>query len=114
VGVSHLKTYGKNPYDVRGVGARVARSLDDELTPHVPTGDRPRRFAVRSPPADGDEDEDEAGSTARRLAETVKVHVAAPTTPDDLFGDVMETVDSPAYGPMSFDLSDRAESYGVL
>jgi len=110
VGVYHLKTYAKNPYDVRGVGAKVAQSLDDELTPHFPTEERPRRFAVQSPP----DDEDEAESAARRLAETVKVHAEAPTTPEDFFEDVMEAVDSPAYGPMSFDLADRPEPLDTL
>ena len=110
VGVYHLKTYAKNPYDVRGVGTKVARSLDDDIAAHFPTEDRPRRFAVQSPP----ENEDEAESTARRLAETVRVHAEAPTTPEDFFEDVMEAVDSPAYGPMSFDLADRPDPLDSL
>ncbi|QGX96403.1 hypothetical protein EI982_17270 [Haloplanus rallus] len=110
VGVYHLKTYAKNPYDVRGVGTKVTRSLDDDIAAHFPTEDRPRRFAVQSPP----ENEDEAESTARRLAETVRVHAEAPTTPEDFFEDVMDAVDSPAYGPMSFDLADRPEPLDAL
>ncbi|WP_251343657.1 hypothetical protein [Haloplanus halophilus] len=110
VGVYHLKTYAKNPYDVRGVGAKVARKIDDGIDPHLPTRDRPRRFAVQSAP----EDEDEAESTARRLAETIRVHQEAPTTPEDFFEDVMDAIDSPAHGPMSFDLSDRSEDLDAL
>jgi AcrR family transcriptional regulator len=110
VGVYHLKTYAKNPYDVRGVGAKVARKIDGDIDPHLPTEDLRRRFALQSAP----EDEDEAESTARRLAETVRVHAAAPTTPDDFFEDVMDAVDSPAYGPMSFDLSDRSDDLDAL
>ncbi|SDZ82405.1 hypothetical protein SAMN04488065_0588 [Haloplanus vescus] len=110
VGVYHLKTYAKNPYDVRGVGARVARRIDDDIDPYLPTEDLSQRFAVQSAP----EDEDEAKSTARRLEETIKVHAEAPTSPDDLFRDVMDAIDSPAYGPMEFDLSDRSEDLDAL
>lgn len=31
VGVFQLKTYARNPYDVQGIGSRVARRIDDEL-----------------------------------------------------------------------------------
>jgi flagellar capping protein FliD len=31
VGAFQLKTYAKNPFQVEGVGAQVARSIDDEL-----------------------------------------------------------------------------------
>jgi AcrR family transcriptional regulator len=110
VGVYHLKTYAKNPYDVRGVGTKVARKIDDGIDPHLPTEALRRRFAVQSPP----EDEDEADSMARRLEETVKVHAEAPTTPDDLFRDVMDAVDSPAYGPAAFELSDRPDALDAL
>jgi len=109
-GVYHLKTYAKNPYDLRGVGTRVARTIDDEIDPHFPSEALDRRFAVQSPP----ENEDEAESTARRLAETLRVHAEAPTTPEDLFTDVMDAVDSPAYGPMEFELSDRPDGLDAL
>jgi AcrR family transcriptional regulator len=110
VGVYHLKTYAKNPYDVRGVGAKVARKIDDGIDPHLPSEELRRRFAVQSLP----EDEDEAESKARRLEETIKVHAEAPTTPDDLFRDVMDALDSPAYGPMEFALSDRSDDLDEL
>ena len=110
VGVYHLKTYAKNPYDVRGVGAKVARKIDDDIDPHLPNEELRRRFAVQSPP----ENEDEAESTARRLEETIKVHAEAPTTPDDLFRDVMDALDSPAYGPMEYELSDRPDDLESL
>jgi AcrR family transcriptional regulator len=110
VGVYHLKTYAKNPYDVRGVGTRVARKIDDDIDPHLPDAELRRRFAVQSPP----DDEDEAESKARRLEETVKVHAEAPTTPDDLFRDMMDALDSPAYGPMEYELSDRPDGLDAL
>jgi len=110
VGVYHLKTYAKNPYDVRGVGAKVARKIDDEIGAHLPNEELRRRFAVQSPP----ENEDEAASKARRLQETIKVHAEAPTTPDDLFRDVMDALDSPAYGPMEYELSDRPDDLDAL
>jgi hypothetical protein len=110
VGVYHLKTYAKNPYEVRGVGAKVARKVDDGIDPHLPTADGGGRFAVRSPPAD----ESEAESTARRLEETIKVHAEAPTAPEDLFQDVMDALDSPAYGPMEFELSERPDDLNAL
>ncbi|WP_251331003.1 hypothetical protein [Haloplanus pelagicus] len=110
VGVYHLKTYAKNPYDVRGVGTRVARKIDDDIDPHLPSEEFGGRFAVQSPP----EDEEAAESAARRLAETVRVHAEAPTSPDDFFEDVMDAIDSPAYGPMSFELSDRPDGLDSL
>jgi AcrR family transcriptional regulator len=105
VGVFQLKTYARNPYDVEGVGTRVARRVDDDLDPFFPDGDEAGRFAVQTPP----EDEDEAASMARRLEETVKVHAEAPTEPEHFFEDLMEAVDSPAFGPMSYDLADRPD-----
>jgi hypothetical protein len=109
-GVYHLKTYAKNPYDVRGVGAKVARKIDGDVEPQLPTSDRPERFALQSAP----EDEDEAESKARRLAETVRVHAEAPTSPDDFFEDVMDAIDSPAHGPMTVDLADRPDELDAL
>ncbi|ELZ78796.1 hypothetical protein G3A49_17520 [Haloferax volcanii] len=111
-GVYQLKTYAKNPYEVRGVGARVARRIDDDLDPLFPRrrddGDgeaTPGRFAVQNPP----EDESQAESMARRLEETVKVHADAPTTADDFFTDVMEALDSPAFGPMDYEFDARPD-----
>jgi hypothetical protein len=105
VGLYHLKTYAKNPYDLRGVGARVARKVDDEIGEYLPNRDDAGRFAVQTPP----EDESHAEQMAKRLEETVKVHAEAPTSPDDLFSDVMEAVDSPAFGPMEYELSERPD-----
>ncbi|UVE50135.1 hypothetical protein KU306_14710 [Haloferax larsenii] len=107
-GVYHLKTYAKNPYDVRGVGARVARRIDDgldSLFPHRERDEDAGRFGVQRPP----EDESQAKSMATRLEETVKVHAEAPTTPDDFFTDVMEALDSPAFGPMDYEFDDRPD-----
>ncbi|MFW6320991.1 MAG: hypothetical protein ACOC0Z_04015 [Halohasta sp.] len=105
-GVYVLKTYAKNPYELQGVGTRVARKVDDGLDDLLPRRDDDAgRFAVQKAP----EDESEAESMATRLEETLKVHSEAPTTPDDLFSDVMEAVDSPAYGPMEYELSDRPD-----
>ena len=110
-GLYHLKTYAKNPYEVRGVGARVARRIDEDIDPLLPgREDAPGRFGVRRPP----EDEDHAEDMATRLEETLKVHSEAPTSPDDLFNDVMEALDSPAFGPMEFELSDRPEQLDDL
>ena len=110
IGVYQLKTYAKNPYEVKGVGAKVARRIDDELEPLLPGRDDGGRFAVRQPP----ENEDQAETMAKRLTETLRVHSEAPTTPDDLFTDVMEAIDSPAYGPMEFELSDRPDRLDTL
>ncbi len=106
-GVYHLKTYAKNPYDLKGVGTRVARKVDGDIDPLLPRRESQDagRFAVQRPP----EDKDAAEDVATRLEETVKVHAEAPTTPDDFFTDVMEALDSPAFGPMEFDISDRPD-----
>jgi hypothetical protein len=104
-GLYHLKTYAKNPFDVRGVGARVARSLDDELGAVLPDSGS-GRFAVQSAP----EDEDAAEERANRLEQVLKAHSDAPTTGEDLFEDVMDAVESPAFGPMEYDDYGRPEA----
>ena len=110
VGVYHLKTYAKNPRDLRGVGAKVARTVDDDLDPLLPDADSPGRFAVRTPP----ENEDAAKRMATRLEEALKVHAEAPTEPDHLFEDVMEALDSPAFGPMSYEFDGRPDELNEL
>lgn len=106
VGLYHLKTYAKNPYEVNGVGTRVARKVDGDIDSLLPNRDESTgRFAVRGAP----DDEDHAKTMAKRLEETVRVHADAPTTGDDFFTDVMEALDSPAFGPMEFELSERPE-----
>jgi hypothetical protein len=110
VGVYQLKTYAKNPRDLRGVGARVARKVDDELDPLLPDEASAGRFAVQSPP----EDEDAAKDVATRLRETLKVHAETPTSPDHLFEDVMEAIDSPAFGAMDYRFDGRPDTLDEL
>jgi hypothetical protein len=105
VGLFQLKTYAKNPFDVKGVGTQVARKVDGDLAPLFPDRDAEARFAVQQ----GPDDEDDAEQKASRLEEVVKAHADAPTGPDDFFDDVMEVLDSPAFGPMEFDQYDRPE-----
>jgi len=110
-GVYHIKTYAKNPYELQGVGTQVARRVDEDLDPLLPgRNDDSGRFAVQQPP----EDEDEAQSMATRIEETLKVHSEAPTTGDDFFTDMMEAVDSPAFGPMEYELGDRPDRLDEL
>jgi len=110
VGIYHLKTYAKNPHDLRGVGTRVARSVDDELDPLFPDADSDGRFAVQTAP----EDADHAEEMATRLTETLRVHDEAPTDPDHLFEDVMEAVESPAFGPMAYEFDGRPDELDEL
>ena len=110
-GVFHLKTYAKNPYELQGVGTQVARKVDAGLDDLLPKrNDDTGRFAVQRPP----EDEDEAKSMATRIEETLKVHAEAPTNSEDFFTDMMEAVDSPAFGPMEYELSDRPDQLDEL
>ena len=108
-GVYVLKTYTKNPYELKGVGSRVARSLDDEIGGFLPD-EGSSRFAVHPRP----NDEDEAKARARRVQETVRTHAAAPTTPDDLFTDLMDAIESPAFGPLEYDNRSRPPSLDGL
>ena len=108
-GVFLLKTYAKNPYEVRGVGTQVARRIDDDLDPLFADGDR-GRFAVQQGPAD----ESEAEKKAKDLETVLQTHAEAPTKPSDLFDDVMETLDSPAYGPMAYDQYGRPDELDGL
>jgi hypothetical protein len=111
VGVLQLKTYAKNPFEVRGVGARVARTVDGDVRDALPDREDPAgRFAVQSPP----EDEAHAETIGRRLTEVLRAHSEAPTDPDHLFEDVMEAVEAPAYGPMAYDAHDRPEALDDL
>jgi hypothetical protein len=104
-GVFLLKTYTKNPYNVKGVGTQVARKIDDEIGSYLPREDSGGRFGVQRPPAD----DNEAEEKARHLEETLKAHADAPTTPDDLFTDVMDVLDSPAYGPIEYEQRTRPD-----
>ena len=110
VGVFQLKTYARNPFEVRGVGARVARKVDDELDPLFPGEDSDGRFGVN----DGFEGEEEAEERARELETVLRTHAEAPTTGDALFEDVMDALDSPAHGPMEYDMYDRPEGLDDL
>lgn len=110
-GVYVLKTYAKNPFEVKGVGTQVARSLDDEIGEFLPPKDHASgRFAVQSPP----EDEEDAETKASQLEEVIKAHADAPTNSSDLFDDVMDVLDSPAFGPMEFDQYDRPDGLDEL
>jgi len=110
VGVFQLKTFAKNPYEVEGVGSRVARRIDDELDPLFPEGDDGGRFGVNR----GVEDTDEAKERAKRLEAVLETHADAPTTGDALFEDVMDALDSPAFGPMEYDMYDRPDGLDEL
>ncbi|ERG98343.1 MAG: hypothetical protein J07HQX50_02381 [Haloquadratum sp. J07HQX50] len=117
VGVYEMKTYSKNPRQLRGVGAKVARRIDDELDPLFPRQDQAAedtpdqgRFAVQSPPSD----EEQAKSMAKRVEETIKVHAEAPTSRDDFFEDMMDAVESPAFGPMQYEFDDRPDELDQL
>jgi len=105
VGVYQLKTFAKNPYEVQGVGSQVARKVDEDLDPLFPNEDAGGRFGVN----DGIEDEDEAKDRAKELEAVLETHADAPTTPDALFEDVMDALDSPAFGPMEYDMYDRPD-----
>lgn len=105
VGVFQLKTFAKNPFEVRGVGSQVARKIDDELDPLFPAEDSAGRFGVNQ----GIEDENEAKSRAKELETVIETHAEAPTTGDALFEDVMGALDSPAFGPMEYDMYDRPD-----
>lgn len=104
-GVFLLKTYTKNPFEVKGVGTQVARNVDDEIGSYLPDRDSGGRFGVQQSP----KDEEEAERKARRLEQTLKAHSDAPTTPDDLFADVMDALDSPAHGPIEYENRSRPE-----
>jgi hypothetical protein len=103
-GVFQLKTYAKNPFEVQGVGRRVARRVDDDLDPLFPEEGN-GRFAVQRPPAS----EADAEQKATELEGVLEAHSEAPTTPADLFDDVMDVLDSPAFGPMEHDQYGRPE-----
>jgi hypothetical protein len=110
-GVFQIKTYAKNPFEVKGVGTQVARTVDADVRSALPGDDGGSgRFAVQSPP----KDEDHAEEVAARVEEVVKAHAEAPTEADDLFDDVMEAMDSPAYGPMAYDGYDRPDELDTL
>ncbi|MFB6151684.1 MAG: hypothetical protein ABEJ40_07755 [Haloarculaceae archaeon] len=110
VGVFQIKTYARNPYQVEGIGAEVARRIDDELDPLFPEEPDAGMFGVNKP----FDDEDEATERVDRLEEVVQTHADAPTTPDALFEDVMDVLDSPAYGPMEFDQYGRPDAVEEL
>jgi len=108
-GLFFLKTYAKNPFEVKGVGSQVARKIDEDIESHLPT-EKGGRFAVQQAPTD----EDDARTKAKRLEEVLKTHSETPTTPSALFDDMMETLESPAYGPLEYDLRGRPDGLDEL
>ena len=110
VGVFQLKTFAKNPYEVQGVGSRVARKVDEDLDPLFPAEDAGSRFGVN----DGVGDENDAEEKAQQLKTVLETHADAPTTPDALFEDVMNALGSPAFGPMEYDMYDRPDELESL
>ena len=109
-GVFQLKTFAKNPFEVQGVGSQVARKIDDELDPLFPADNDAGRFGVNQ----SVEDEREAKSRAKELETVIETHAEAPTTGDALFEDVMDALDSPAFGPMEYDMYDRPDELDDL
>lgn len=113
VGTFQLKTYAKNPYQVEGVGAQVARRVDDELDPLFPSRTRDDASGVFGV-QEAIEDEETAKERAQRLETVIETHADAPTTPRAMLEDVMDALDSPAYGPMEFDNYDRPDRIDQL
>lgn len=111
VGAYQVKTYARNPYNVEGVGAKIARRVNEELTPLFPDRESAAGvFGVQEPA----QDEAAATERANRLQTVVETHAKAPTTPQALLDDVMDALDSPAYGPMEFDHYDRPTAMDSL
>jgi hypothetical protein len=111
VGAFQLKTYAKNPFEVDGVGARIARRVDEDIEPLFPEEDDSQGlFGVQEPI----EDEETAKERVQNLETVVETHADAPTSPQALFEDIMDAVESPAYGPMEFDNYDRPDSMTEL
>ncbi|MDZ7730404.1 MAG: hypothetical protein U5K37_05045 [Natrialbaceae archaeon] len=108
-GVYQIKSYAKNPFTVRGVGTRVARRVDEDIGPHLPDRDTAGRFGIQQPI-----EEEAAETVEQRLTEVVKTHAEAPTSPGDFFEDVMDVLESPAFGPMEFDGYGRPEALDAL
>ena len=107
VGMFLLKTYAKNPFEVRGVGGKVARRVDEDLAPVFPEPETPARFAVQQQPSDPE-------AAANEVGAVLEAHADAPTTPLDCFDDVMEALESPAFGPMDNDPVDRPDALSTL
>ena len=108
-GVYQLKTYAKNPMSVEGVGTQVARRIDEDIDPLFPeegTG----VWGVQQGP-DG---EDEARETAQNLETVLETHADAPTSPQALIEDMLDAMDSPAYGPMEYDQYGRPDRLDEL
>jgi len=108
-GVYQLKTYAKNPFEVQGVGSQIARKIDDEIDPLFPE-EGSGVFGVQQAP----DDEDEAEKQVKNLQTVVETHADAPTTPRAMLEDIMDAVDSPAYGQMEFDQHDRPDTMADL
>lgn len=105
VGAYQVKTYAKNPFEVQGVGAKIARQVDEEIDPLFPDQDSDGLFGIQQPP-DG---EDSARRQLEDLETVVETHADAPTTPRAMLEDVLDALDSPAYGPMTFDDTGRPD-----
>jgi hypothetical protein len=88
----------------------VARRVDEDIDPLFPDEESSGLFGVQQPV----EDEETAREQANELESVIEAHADAPTTPRALLEDVLETVDSPAYGPMEFDSHGRPDAMDRL
>lgn len=103
-GMFLVKTYAKNPYERKGVGTRVARSIDEEIGAYLPTGG-PERFAVQPRPRN----QIDAKQRARQLEDVLTSHRKGEASPDALFDDLMDALESPAFGPLTYDTAARPD-----
>ncbi len=87
----------------------MARRIDDDIDPLFPN-DGSGIFGVQQ----GPEDEDDAKEKAKNLETVLETHADAPTSPQALLEDMMDAMDSPAYGPMEFDHHDRPDQMTEL
>lgn len=104
-----LKIHLKDLRELRGVGTRVARQIDDDLA-QLFQKSHDGRFAIQQP----SEDDDHAVSITKRLEETVRVHAETPTEPEHIFKDGTEVVETPAHGPIADEFADRPDELNEL
>ena len=88
-----------------------ASRADEDVEPLFPEESNSQGlFGVQEPV----DDKATAKERVQDLETVVETHADAPTSPQALFEDVMDALDSPAYGPMEFETHDRPEQMDEL
>ncbi len=113
-GLFQFKIYAKNPFEVKGVGSKLSKNIDEEINSNLPKSMDSGHFSVHKPL----KSKDEAKEKAEKLEDTIKSFSKhrnqGETKEQGLFTEMMKILESPAFGPLTYNQGQRPESINDL